>query len=528
MRKNILGLAIAAALSLTAVTQTAQAVNIANNGVGEIAYIPYYNTNDGRQNYVRLVNNGFDTLIVKLKVREGQNSVDLRDFYIVLSPRDVWTANVYADANGVRLHTLDTSCTVPSKKDTQGRDIWQAEADGWSIHIPSNVANPTEGYIVAQVAGTSMTADFNPNDAASSPISYMAKHVPVQLEDGRVVNFPRNCPEINTAFEFQTGAAQLNSPEKHAILRSQFTEPTNALSAQAALVNPAKSTLTAIPVTVLANVVNPAGTDGAMIGTLEDRYYENDRGDFTSNDIIYQVATDQPDEKNAFPLSAVITNTSTGIASAIDADQPVSAAMMHSSVMNNIDTTGGGSWIVTFPTKKHHQLGGVCSSPFPSDCQPAIASDNFLSHGVANVGAISYVTNEEESSGLIRTDVESCFSGTDIGVTSGFSGTDTAAPSRDTPVTCEPIGTPRVVLPYEVNVVTFGANPLASGLETAFTRLDNIQYGWMQMRFQDTKMEADQVTLYGLPVIGFGYSEYNAGSLSTMGQAHTYTSPLSQ
>ncbi len=512
-KQKILGLAVAAALGLAAVAQTVSAANIANDGIGEIAYIPYYSTLDGKQSYIRLVNNGFDTLIVKLKVRDGVASVDARDFYIFLSPRDVWTGRVYNAGNGLRLFTTDTSCTVPSKRSVTGAEQWTLDKDaagngiGWSIDIPQVDGHlASEGYIVAQVAGTSGTDVFNPFDEVFDT-NTMVKHVG---------NNPRNCPEVSSAFDFVKGSnLQLADEGKFNVLRSQFTEPTNALSAAAAIVNPINATLTDLPVTVVANVFNPgitgidgtSGYDDLNAAGLPDRTVK-------INDTIDIVAGDFPDELDVAPSIATIFDDSTAIATTLAlpvAEQVVSAALMHSSVMNNLDTTGANSWVVTFPTKKHH-FGSPCSAPFPADCSPNVTS---LQHVVRDAGAISYVTNEEESEFVSLAQNEFCFSGVDL-----FN-------SDKCPIAA---GDGQVSLPNEVNVITFkGGNPLNSALVTDINAsyLGNIVYGWMQMRFTDAVSISDGVTpLYGLPVIGFGYTEYALGGVATMSQAHTYSSPL--
>jgi hypothetical protein len=505
-KKKILGLAVAAVLGMAATAQTASAANLANDGVGEIAYIPYYSTLDGKQSYVRLVNNGFDTLIVKLKIRDGVQSVDARDFYIFLSPRDVWTARVFNDGAGLRLATTDTSCTVPSKRNVGGGEQWRLDKDaagngiGWSINIPNVDGRlASEGYIVAQVAGTSGTAAFNPFDEVFDT-NTMVKHIG---------NDPRNCPEVSTAFDFIKGSnLELANPDKFDILRSQFTEPTNALSAAAAIVNPINATLTDLPVTVVANVYNPGATG---VDNTSD-YAEANRA-AKPNDTIDIVAGDFPDELDVTPAIATIFDDSSAVAITLAlpiAEQVVSAALMHSSVMNNLDTTGAGSWVVTFPTKKHH-FGAPCSAPFPADCQPNITP---LQHVVRDAGAVSYVTNEEESEFINPVLNEFCFSGVDL-----------FDPDR-CPVKG---GDGQVSLPNEVNVVTFkGGNPLKSALVTDIPAqyLGDIVYGWMQMRFTDAQTITDGVTtLYGLPVIGFGYTEYALGGVATMSQAHSYTSP---
>ena len=510
-KKKILGLAVAAALSVGVVAQSAQAANIAPSGVGEIVYVPYFSTKDGKESYVRLVNNGFDTLIVKFKVREGTESVDARDFHVFLSPRDVWTAKISTDANGgVRLSTFDTSCTVPDK--VRG---WQDDGNGgWSINIPA-VGNTgsSEGYIVAQVMGTSESTVFSPFDN-DDDVASLAKHITKTDANGNSFVSPRDYFALSTPFELNTTDLSLKNPDILNGLRAQFTEPTNALSAAAAIVNPVNATLTDLPVTALANVFNPGPT--GVDGTSD---YNDPIGhsDFP-NDNIQSVAGAFPDVDGAQDVATIFDDDAATLTALAATGIPVSAALMHSSVMNNLDTTGSNSWVITFPTKKNH-LSSPCSAPFPADCTPDITS---IQHTVHDKGEVSYVTNEEESEFTTPDTNQICFSGPDL--------------AQQCPLDSNPNS---ISLPTEVNVISMGdnGNPLRSDLETNISSafLGNIVYGWMQMRFTDavsitgTEVNSGASTsLYGLPVIGFAYTEYNIGGITTMSQAHTYTSPLTK
>lgn len=487
MRNNkLLGLAVAAALSIGVASQSAQAANIATDGIGEIAYIPYYTTTGGKVTYVRLVNHSFNTLAVKLKVREGTNSRDARDFHIFLSPRDVWVGSVSEDTNGPKISTFDTSCTVPSKD--RG---WNDEGNGlYSVGIPAiGSTGSTEGYIVAQVMGAS-DGRLPTQGSGFDAVSLMQHNNQAT---------PADCHGVSATFDLNSNLT-LRDPLGLLSLKSQFTAPTNSLSAAAAIINPANSTLTDIPVTVLANVINRTGFEDA------------DEGDIASNDTITAVASDRPDETDTDPTIAGIYNSSDFTTTSLDFGDGLlatSAALMQASVNNYIDSTGGNSWIITFPTKKFHD-SGVCSAPFPSDCRPDITS---IQHTVRDQGALSYVTNEEESEFTTPNSDQICFSGPDFAEN------------------CSTTTTNSISLPTEVNIVTMGSgNALNSGLTTNISTefLGGITLGWMQMRFTDARsITAGTTTLHGLPVIGFSYTEYPIGGVTgTMTQNHTYTTPL--
>lgn len=506
-RKNKIGLAVAAALSIGAVAQSTQAANLAPSGVGELLYIPYYSTKDGKQSYIRIVNNGFDTLAVKLKIREGTDSADARDFHIFLSPRDIWSGRVFTDSTGgVRLHTNDTSCTVPDKARGWATGTPSDPAgSGWSINVPAvgNTAS-TEGYIVAQVMGASKLNPFD-NDV---DVASLVKHI--DRPDGFIG--PRDCFSVSAAFDLTTTDLTIKNPAAYDSVRSQFTEPTNALSGAAAIVNPVNSTLTDLPVTVVANVYNPGptGVDDTT-GTAEAG-----PNDFP-NDTIFVVASDFPDERTATPVATIFDDNSASAVTLgnLTTDVPVSAALMHSSVMNNLDTTGANSWVVTFPTKRLH-LAVPCTAPFPATCVPEVTP---LQHTVLNQGPISYVTNEEESAFATPEANQICFSGPDF------------------LENCQQTVNGIIPLPTEVNVVTFnGGNPLNSELTSDVSGdfLGDIVFGWMQMRYSNavpltgTNVVSGAATnLFGLPVIGFAYTQYNInGITTTMSQAHTFSSPL--
>ena len=50
-----------------------------------------------------------------MRFRSASNSDDLLDFQVFLSPGDVWTVAVVADANGLaQIVTADNTCTVPA------------------------------------------------------------------------------------------------------------------------------------------------------------------------------------------------------------------------------------------------------------------------------------------------------------------------------------------------------------------------------------------------------------------------------
>ncbi len=119
MKKNVLALSIATMIGGLGFTGAALAaagdVAVNANGDGHILMVPYYTVQDGNVTAFNIVNT--DTKngkAVKVRFRGASSSDDVLDFQGFLSPGDVWTAAVTADANGLaQLVTADNSCTLP-------------------------------------------------------------------------------------------------------------------------------------------------------------------------------------------------------------------------------------------------------------------------------------------------------------------------------------------------------------------------------------------------------------------------------
>ncbi|MBN9576710.1 MAG: cell surface protein [Alicycliphilus denitrificans] len=91
-------------------------LEVSRGGVGHALVVPYFNVQNGNMTVLHVTNtdqkNG---KVAKVRFRSAANSDDLLDFQVFLSPGDVWTAALTADANGLaQIVTADTTCTVPA------------------------------------------------------------------------------------------------------------------------------------------------------------------------------------------------------------------------------------------------------------------------------------------------------------------------------------------------------------------------------------------------------------------------------
>jgi len=106
--------AFTAALALLSLSANALTIND-NGSDGEVLIFPYYNVNNGFTTSFNITNTTDAYKAMKVRFRESENSNDVLDFNLYLSPNDIWTLFLVKTADGgVRLGTADKSCTHPT------------------------------------------------------------------------------------------------------------------------------------------------------------------------------------------------------------------------------------------------------------------------------------------------------------------------------------------------------------------------------------------------------------------------------
>lgn len=165
------------------VKATATALEVTRAGVGHALVVPYFNAQNGNMTVLHVTNtdqkNG---KVAKVRFRSASNSDDLLDFQVFLSPGDVWTAAVTADANGLaQIVTADNTCTVPALTSgvAQPFNNSSARLPAYLTEAQRN-ALTREGYVeifaVADITnvkawdstgGTTATTNFSPLYAAT-------------------------------------------------------------------------------------------------------------------------------------------------------------------------------------------------------------------------------------------------------------------------------------------------------------------------------------------------------------------------
>jgi len=78
---------------------TATNLEVTRAGVGHALIVPYFNAQNGNMTVLHVTNTDqVNGKVAKVRFRSASNSDDLLDFQVFLSPGDVWTAAVTADA----------------------------------------------------------------------------------------------------------------------------------------------------------------------------------------------------------------------------------------------------------------------------------------------------------------------------------------------------------------------------------------------------------------------------------------------
>jgi hypothetical protein len=165
MKKQAMSLAVSAALLGGAVSATGS-MYIDDGGLGETLIYPFYSAVGGNDTTINIVNTTNYVKAVKVRFIEAQNSQEVLDFNLYLSPQDEWagviTINPLLGSVGAIIRTVDNSCTVPTlgtgpTGTTNGLVKDQAftnllyknddklEPDGADADI--TLARTTEGYI---------------------------------------------------------------------------------------------------------------------------------------------------------------------------------------------------------------------------------------------------------------------------------------------------------------------------------------------------------------------------------------------
>ncbi|MBK6960448.1 MAG: hypothetical protein IPH23_04195 [Gammaproteobacteria bacterium] len=482
----------------------AQAVNVSQNGLGEVLLFPYYTVRNNIDTNINITNTSENTVIFKIRFREAHNSRDARDFNVVLSPYDVWNATVTLspDGSAARIRTADQSCTAGQLPIDLGNGVRAIDftnfdyINGTGIGPwdggPTSLDRTKEGHIeVIQMASLAPTnpgapspALNFPNDGDDTPevadsIGYNAQHVN---------GVPRSC----TIVRQQLGAVQISAT------RDTVSEPINVLKGSFSLIKATEGKAFAGTPTVLANFFNPNGVDG------------------TSNvDLLVEAASQLPSLNQALPAVVDVIDQAVAAPVVDDFIRPVdavTAAISRVVVANQYSVNPANAaktdWVISFPTKywyvdeREAAVGLSANGPNP----PAYYGEPPFERSTTFQwprDAQGQPTGDDCAPVKVRFRFFDREEGEVIAVDNGFSP--------------PPPGTPADAICFETQVVTFDNSDLFGSPIDANVNLAAAGFvsGWMRLEFPEAGTIVGDTFGYsftGLPVIGFAATSLENGT----------------
>jgi len=153
--KKPLGLAVAATLAMggmAAFTNANAATNA--NALGDLAIVPYYTVKNNFITGVQVINTTNATQVVKMRLRRDNDSADILDFNVIMSPFDHFSGYISKVGDAVVFNTTDNTCTAPVNSGTFTSPVpnLSAEADEGYIEVIGMGQADTEAMAVAIAA----------------------------------------------------------------------------------------------------------------------------------------------------------------------------------------------------------------------------------------------------------------------------------------------------------------------------------------------------------------------------------------
>lgn len=445
--------AVAAATAGYSGVVSAQATT-AGNSLGDLAIVPYYTVREGFGTGVHLTNTSDRTQVVKFRLRRGADSMDALDFNIVMSPKDVWTGFINDNGENIVVSSQDTSCTVPAMTNNQFvmPSIYRVGAE--------------EGYIELIAMG-SPALDEAGND--TSALSRGAVHVD---------DVPVNCEAVRSNFFSRDPALATNPTGVEDSLTTLGYDPADAEEVVETLYEDSGDVLKASFFIRDSDAGLEFGNDAVHIaGFLADASITNQQFGLGSGDL---QGFDYPDLDGGAPgyTDTDTDPTTTSVGAVRGKYNELRAALGGVSVINdwsaNEDLNVGTDWVITVPGQ-YTML------------------DLFEYFGAAAAVGTSYAaTDAVPDEGEDNDVTDLCLAGDcdfrDIPLTATFDVYNReertlAQPGGDLVVSPQlPGETVRTLLPAEVNVVTWGVEPvLDSANPVSVQTPEGSPYGWAEL-----------------------------------------------
>jgi hypothetical protein len=505
MKRKTLTTAVLAGLTgIAGMASVANAVNVNPDGLGQVLLFPYYTARGGNSTLISIVNTTEFAKGVKVRFIEAMNSREVLDFNLYMSPFDVWTAAVIPDADGAKMVTTDTSCTVPyfqggvlGNVGEQEFLTFQYAAPGRSDRGPQGRERTMSGYIEIIEMAT-----FLDNSDTWKAIKHTSGDVPPVSGTGGSKGV---CGLLQQRWLPPNGA-WLSDPLLDAREGGVQIPATGGLTGSASIVNVANGTMISYNATSIdgfwlagASHTNPGSLlPGLSSGTGFEAFVFNN-GQLVNLDY------------------------STAIGLGLNSVLAINATISLEALLNEYVLESGlnaaTEWVLTFPTKRYHSDAapgnpeGVGLAVGAKDARPPFTE----TWRVAN-NAISNLPCEEQTFRVWNREERE----------------PDDEPGRIIVSPPPPPGvTPTFELCREANVVRFSNDESLPGAteilaeprrEDAFAKLGYVNFdlpsdfenGWVRFDFggYSSLGDANGRTVLGLPVIGFQATRIENGTLA--------------
>lgn len=164
-------------------------VSVAPNGKGDVVIFPAYFTGSGWETKLVVTNTSLTrSVVAKVIIRSKENSQELRDFFIYLSPADVWTGTLYENSTTGQTHIMSTDDSCISNDGTN----FASETNPFDFYLEDACAGDTNalGYVTV-IQGASFAIAPNQPGVAKADIraawnAYTAPLNPVNVLAGQM------------------------------------------------------------------------------------------------------------------------------------------------------------------------------------------------------------------------------------------------------------------------------------------------------------------------------------------------------
>lgn len=579
MRKNVLSLSIAAMIGglgfagaasagvsvqvgAAGTTQTgsttATSLVMSADGVGHNLLTPYYSVQNGNGTLLSIVNtDATNGKAVKVRFRGAANSDDVFDFTVLMSPGDVWTANVYKGENGLaRIFTPDNSCTLPRRSTLNATSFKTDRVFG--ADDAAKAVQTLEGYVeIFNMADIPPTLPgtaaggvvVNAATTFANPLYTAIKHVAGKnpcgsTADGASLPAAVLALQSNPATAGSVNNAATAADDK-AVLDKGLWAPTSGLMGSWTLLNQtsgfvswsanmvaveARAAGAKAPGRVVFSPQMDTTVAGNVINLLTSDPLLRTTGAVGSSGIVAAAEYDLPDMSTPYVLAANLTDDNVAAAQAADADKPLvqarllTASLAVKNVMNEYVTNplinAQTDWVFSMPTRRY-----AVGVNYAAATKPAAVFNTAAATGVVSADNISkYFTDVNTKMGTAGSSgnptYQACVE------TGAGASTVTAYDQEETSASSDFVVSPgtakKVVFCGETSVLTInstsslGATIAAKDIQTGFSS------GWMNIATTGNGS-------IGLPVIGHAFVKMTGAAVAgkstnySITQEHRYT-----